>query len=117
MTTLKEMFPSDYFKAEDLKGKDVALTISRVAHEELYIPGSGKEWAYVVYFKEAEAAHEKDSSKPNKRLFCNKTNATTIFQVTGTEHFEDWPGHKVVLYPTTTQRGRETVPCIRVRGK
>lgn len=97
------LFPSDYLAAVEFKGRDVTLTIAKVAREELQMKGGVKEKKVVVYF-----------AKTEKKLVLNKTNADSIAQLYGTQA-EAWVGKRVTLFPTTTQCGREVVDCIRVR--
>ena len=113
---VRDMFNKEYLAAEDLGDKDVTLTISRVVQEELRTQ-AGADTKWVVYFSEMEARHEKDPKQINKRLVLNYTNAKTIANVTSQKDCEDWPGHKITMYATTTRLGRDTVPCIRVRSK
>lgn len=99
----KLMFPSDYIAAVELKGKDVTLTITGVQIEQVRMAGGKKEPKPVLAF-----------ARTKKKLALNKTNAGTIADLYGTEA-EKWVGHPITIYPTTTQFGRDTVPCIRVK--
>lgn len=99
----QELFPSDWLGAPDLAGKDVVVTISKVDRAELYTPRKGKSVKVIIEF-----------TGKRKRLVCNKTNASTIAKLHGTEVLK-WVGKAITLYPTTCQNGPQTVPCIRVR--
>jgi len=102
---IRLMFPTDYVTAADLAGQDKTVTIASVAQEELTMQGGVKETQWIVSFAEAK-----------KKLVLNKTNAKLIAAHHGDES-DDWIGKQVTLYPTQCKFGRETVDCIRVRGK
>jgi hypothetical protein len=99
-------FPTDYLAAADFRGRDVTLQIKSVALEDLPLAGTSKtERRPVVTF-----------AKTPKKLVLNKTNSKTIAKLLG-PYMSKWAGKQITLYPTTTEFGRETVECIRVRGK
>jgi hypothetical protein len=107
------MFPKKYLKAADIQelGRDLVITIGRVALEELTYAGGRKEKKWVIHRK----GKTKDGEEP-KQFVLNVTNARMIAQVTGETDCDDWPGHKVALYNTTCQGQKgEIVDCIRVR--
>lgn len=106
------LFPSKYLAAVDLRGKDVVLTIRRVAVEELKTE-RGTEKKPLVYFKETAAKAEK-TGDDEKRLVLNKTNAMTIGGIYGME-VDDWKDKPITLYPTKVQAFGEMKDCIRVR--
>jgi hypothetical protein len=106
------MFPTEFLCAADLKGKDVTLTIGKLAREELRSEDGSKEPAWVVEFAEMQR-RPKDQ---RKRWVLNKTNATTLGKLHGTESNE-WVGKRVTLFPTTCMAFGERVECIRVRDK
>lgn len=100
------MFPGKYLTAEDLKGKDVTVTICKVVIEDLPVKGSKqKKRSCVIGFEKAK-----------KELVVNVTNADSIAALHG-KKAEDWIGKPITLYPTTTTFGREIVSCIRIREK
>lgn len=107
------LFPNEYLSAEVLQGEDRTLTIARLVSEELRTD-HGTEAKWVLYFREMEEWHRKDSSQPNRKLVLNKTNAKTIAKLHGSET-DDWVGGKIVLFPTTCMAFGESVGCIRVR--
>jgi len=102
---IRLMFPTDYVTAADLNGQDKTVTIASLSQEELTMQGGIKETAWIVTFAEAK-----------KKLVLNKTNAKTIAKLHGDES-DDWIGKQITLYPTTCKYGRDTVDCIRIRGK
>jgi hypothetical protein len=101
------LFPSKYLTAEDLKGKDVTVTINKVVREDLAMVAPGGKRA----IKKGTTVH---FEKASKALVINVTNADSIAAMYGTKA-EDWVGKKITLYPTTTMFGREMVTCIRIR--
>jgi hypothetical protein len=92
-------FPSSYLKAADLQDKRVQVVIAGVTIEEI---GDG-EHKPVVKFQGKD-----------KRLVLNKTNSSTICEITGTEETDEWPGTKIVLYPTKVDYQGKRVDGIRV---
>ena len=88
-----------------LGGKDVTVTIEKVQREALMRQGIKEpELRPVLYIKGKD-----------KQLVLNKTNLSAIAKLHGDKPSQ-WAGKKVTLYETTTHRGRETVPCIRIKG-
>ncbi len=99
------MFPSKYVAAEDLKGRDVAVTIRRVEIATLQMKGGGTEKKFLIHF-----------DGKDKPLVLNKTNATTIAMLHGGAA-EKWTGKRITLWPTTCSAFGATTTCIRVRDK
>ena len=100
-----EAFPSKYLKAEDLQGRDVAVTISDVKLEE-FDGDRGKESKMLIMFK-----------GKSKGLITNKTNARTIAKVLGSDETDDWIGKSIVIGPREIEFQGETVWGIRVSLK
>ena len=98
MPNINDAFPSKYLKAADLKGKSVALTVTKVASENI-----GDDLKLVVFFKGTD-----------KGLVLNKTNANSIAAVTGSGDTDDWTGKKITLFPTKVEFQGKRVPAIRV---
>lgn len=94
------LFPSKFVAAGDLIGQDVTVTIASVKVEEVGADGDKKP---VLYF-----------AGMTKGMVMNRTNAKRISTMYGTE-VEGWVGKSVTLYPSETEFGGDTVPCIRVR--
>ena len=99
---------SDSIKAEDLKGKDVKLTIESWKVQEF--DEEGKHGPYkankiVLSFAETD-----------KTLVLNKTNGYAIAGFLGEDDPSKWPGASIVLYPTKTSFGTKMVDCIRIRA-
>jgi hypothetical protein len=98
------MFPGNFVAAVELKGRDATVTISAVEKADLPREGSSKkDVCPVLSFAETP-----------KKMVLNKTNASTIVGLYGSQA-KEWVGKRITLYPTTTKFGGEIVDCIRVR--
>ena len=84
-------------RAADLKGKHVPMTMAGCGERE-FDDGNKLELQF-------------DGSE--RSLILNKTNLAVIVDAYGAET-DDWKGKKVILFPTKTSFGNETVDCIRV---
>lgn len=86
---ISEMYPSKYAKGEDLKGREVTLTISRVSTERMRpSPNKPEEDKFVIYFQETQ-----------KGVILSMTLAKQIAQAIGSEETNQWPGRRVTIYP------------------
>ena len=106
-THWKKLINPDYLGAYSLDpGKDMVLTI-RVVKKELITGADGKkEECIVCYWQEDQ-----------KPMILNVTNCKTISKMLKTPYIENWTGHRVQIYATTTRMGGETVECLRIRDK
>jgi hypothetical protein len=95
---LNEVFPSNYVKADDLKGREVSVVISEAKMEKL-----GSDTKLVIYFQNKE-----------KGMVCNKTNANRIAYLYG-EDTDDWIGKEIVLASEFVEYQGKTVKGLRVR--
>lgn len=103
MPDYRTLYDSDFLYAFHLQGREVTLRITKVSGGEVTGEKGKKSKKPVVYFAGKE-----------KGLALNKTNGKTIAQLYGNDTAQ-WVGKLVTLFPTTTEFGRETVDCIRVR--
>jgi hypothetical protein len=110
---IRLMFPKEYLAHEDLMGRDVTMTISRVGSEQLRTE-QGNEDKWCVYFAEMEARHAKEPKKPNKRLVLNVTCARSIAKLYGPET-DAWIGKRITLYETVCMAFGKQTGCIRIR--
>ena len=86
---LDEMFPSRYVKGQDLKGRNVIVTIARVQAENMRPnPQSPELRKFVLYTDEGK-----------KGIVLSKTLASQISRALGSDDSDDWIGKKVTLYP------------------
>jgi hypothetical protein len=102
MAKRHEVFPSRFLAAADLNGKPVTLTIESAPIETLKNKG-GEDTKTVLYFRGTK-----------KCLPLNRTNWDNCADICGDDS-DDWGGHRVTLYPTTTQFGSDVVDCIRIK--
>jgi hypothetical protein len=112
---LELVYPSEYVKAADLKGRDVTVIIHDVTKENLVMVGGKKDRKAVVTMR----ARNKDGTPGQvlgKRWVVGKTVLRQIGASTKSNIIDEWIGREVTLYPTTC-RGKEgkDVECIRVR--
>ncbi len=91
-------FPGTFIKAADLGGKRVTVVIDRVELEDV-----GGETKPVLHFR-----------GKNRGLVLNKTNASAIWGINGSDDTDDWPGTTIVLYPTKVDFQGKRVDAIRV---
>jgi hypothetical protein len=103
MAKRNEIFPSKYLKASDLAGKPLEVEIKNAPTETL---GSGGD---------AETKTVLDFRNGVKSLPLNMTNWDAVAAIAG-DDTDDWPGHRVELYPTTTELKGKVVDCIRIRA-
>jgi hypothetical protein len=103
MADFRTMYDSDFLFAFHLAGKEHTLTIAAVKGGELTGHGGKKSKKPMCYFEGKE-----------KPLALCKTNGRTIAEMYGADT-SAWVGKKIIIYPTTTTYGKETVDCIRVR--
>jgi hypothetical protein len=102
MANINEAFPSKYLKPADIGDGQPTVVIKTVEFEAV---GQDKEIRPVVYFVGKD-----------KGMVLNKTNATTIATLTGSDETEEWPDFRIRLYSTTTQFQGKTVDTIRVKA-
>lgn len=104
MTDYRTFFDKENLGAWDLGGKERVVTIESVKAGEVGgHQGKKKDRKPIIRFV-----------GKRKKFVCNVTNAATIASLYG-PHVEKWVGQRIVIYPTTTTFGRETVDCIRVK--
>jgi len=104
MATKDELFASKYFKADALK-KPIVVEIQHCTVEPLKNAEGVSKDKLVVYFVGQK-----------QQLVCNTVNFDSIVEVTGEADSDNWVGHKICLYPTTTQLGNKRVAAIRVKA-
>jgi hypothetical protein len=105
MAKRDEVFPSKYLKAADLNGKPISLTIAAATLETLKTLDGKEQSKTVLSFKGAK-----------KTMPLNVTNWDAVALVTGEGDSDNWPGHAIELYPTTTSMGGKSMDCIRIRA-
>ena len=103
MATREDRYRRRFLKCADLKGKPVRLTIAAEYSEKLKDTTGKEEEKSILSFVGTD-----------KELVVNVTNWDSIVEVTSESDSENWAGHKIELYPTTTPMGGKTVDCIRI---
>jgi hypothetical protein len=103
MVTKNDAFPSRFLKCSDLKGQPLVLTIAKAPRETLKYQGR-EESKVVLHFEGT-----------SKALPLNLTNWDNVVAATGEADSDDWPGHRIECFPTTTMMQGETKDCIRIR--
>lgn len=101
---VRKLFDKEYLYAYDLEGKDVTVVIESIKGGTLVGTGGKSNKKPVLKFRGKD-----------KVLAANITNCRIIAQLYGGFDSEKWVGKSIVLYPTTTTFGSQTVDCIRVR--
>ena len=104
MAKRDDVFPSKYLRAADLNGTPLTVTIASAPLETLKNPEGKEQTKTVLYFHGTK-----------KLLPLNVTNWDAVADATGEDDSENWAGHKIELYPTTTEMRKKTVDCIRIR--
>jgi hypothetical protein len=99
-----EVFPSKYLKASDLNGKPRVFTIEEAPLLTLKNTKGEEQQKTVLFF-----------TGEKKTLPLNMTNWDAVASIGGGDT-DDWPGHKIELYPTKTSMAGRPVDCIRVRA-
>ena len=104
--TVSELYPMKWLKAADLPGP-VVVRIEGISFEELY-DQQAREYStkLVISFVGAR-----------KRLIPNKTQCEAIWEITGSENFDDWPGCEVELKPGRARNGKPTIIIGKAGGK
>jgi hypothetical protein len=94
METYSELNPGKFFKAEDVKGKRLVLTVDKVTIEAM----EDKKRKHVAHFKGCD-----------QMLVLNKTRYMALEEIAGSPKPEKWKGAKVVLFAgKTTYAGKST---------
>jgi hypothetical protein len=104
MVTKSEAFPTKWLKPADLKGQPCVLEIERAVQETVKFNDKDQKKT-VLYF-----------AGTGKNLPVNATNWDVIEEITGEPDSDNWAGHVIELFPTTTEVRGETVDCIRIRA-
>jgi len=97
-----DFFPSKFAKAADLMGKTLAVTIEKLAGEEI---GQGQDRALkpILNFQETNV----------KPMVLNKTNFATLEDAFGDSN--NWPGHQIELFSTKVPYKGDLVDGVRIR--
>ncbi len=103
---LDQMFPRRYATGEDLQGKAVTLTITKITRERMHPQANAPEVEkWVLYFKEA-----------HKGVVLNRTMAYQISDFLCSEETDDWLGKRITLYPQPMTVAGKKVVALRARA-
>ena len=102
---LNDAYPSRFLTAEDLNGKDIAVTIASVELEDIG-QGHDKSKKLVITM-----------TGKKKAFVVNKTNAGTIAKVLGTDETEEWVDRQIIIGPREVEFQGNMVWSIRVSLK
>jgi hypothetical protein len=106
MPKISEEFASSSLKAEDLKGREIVLTI-RTAELRVFKDDRGNPEKKVAL----------TFTRTDKGFILNKTNRDILVKLYG-DDTDDWIGKRIQLYPTEVQYGAKgMVPAIRIRPR
>lgn len=95
MPSYKDDYPEKWLKAEHLQGKDVTITIANVTREKIFNRQTNQEEVrYAAHFRSSE-----------KMFPLNKTNLTTMEEITGTDQWNEWKNVRVILRAKPTRLG------------
>lgn len=97
-TTWKDVYPSDWLKAEDLLHRSTTVQIAEVTVEELRQPDGKKHPKLVAAFQ-----------GKHKKLALNKTQCQALERIAKSDAFSEWVGLVVRLTPSTAPNGRGTI--------
>ena len=97
-SSVSELYPSKWVKAEDLAGRTATVKITAVTVETFRQPDGSSKVSAVLSF-EGKA----------KRMILNKTQCQALTDLTGSERFTDWVGRVTTLAPATAQNGKPTI--------
>jgi hypothetical protein len=100
--TRNQLFPSRWLKANDIAPDGEEVTIRSVTIEQV---GQNRETKPVVAFEELDRA-----------LVCNRTNFSSIADLTGEPDTDNWPGHRVKLVRVHVPFGSKNVEAIRIEA-
>lgn len=104
MATKDQIFVSKYLKAEDVK-KPTVLEIEVAIIQDLKNPDGVTSRKPVLFFRGTK-----------KQFVVNATNFDAIVDITGESDTDQWAGHKIEVFPTTTMMAGKKVACIRIRA-
>jgi hypothetical protein len=98
MASIRDVF-TFYLKAEHLQGRTVVAHIESCTIAQVFNPrAKHNEPHLIIRFHGKKLA-----------LACNKTQASALERITGTDDYTRWPGHAVTLSPGKAATGADTI--------
>lgn len=112
MAHWKTMVNYDYLGAYSLDGiaKEVTLTIASVKRQLVKGEGGMTDNCIVATFEEKNVG-----GIVVKPMILNKTNCKKIEKIYNTGDVDQWIGKRITVFATTTNVGRDTKPCLRIK--
>lgn len=105
MTTWREMHdPGPYLAAWELRGNGYILTIDRVEQKLVEGESGRKANKPVAFFVGKE-----------RGMVLSKTSCKELEKIASSDDPAKWAGLSVLVYPTTTKLGPDTVACLRIK--
>jgi hypothetical protein len=98
---LKQAFPSNWFKAQDIPPEGLPVKIDKLTYERI---GPDQDQKLVLWFRNQD-----------KKLVLNKTNWELIAAALNQGDSDQWVGKSIELFSTQTTFSGKRVDCIRVR--
>src|SRR5690242_5985035 len=92
---LELLYPSEYVKAADLRGKDVTVIIDHLEWENLVMAGGKRDRKVAVHLRSIAG------KKLEKRWIIGKTVLRQISAALGEKDVAKWSNGKITMYPTT----------------
>ena len=109
MPNINDLKKSSFLKKEDC-GDGILVTIRKYEEMNIAKDGAPAEYKWALHFDEVE-----------KPLILNSTNGQIIERIAGSGEFDDWIGHKIVLYndPNVSYAGKMIggVRCRAPKGR
>lgn len=93
-----DLYPSKYLKAKHLNGKSYVLTIESTSVEKVRQFDGSYAWKVILHLYET-----------NKLFILNKTQCKAMVELTGSEQFDKWVGHRINLSPKQAPNGKPTI--------
>jgi hypothetical protein len=97
-STVSELYPSKWLRAEDLRPGGTRAKIVKVEVQELRQRDGTMKQSAVLTFEHA-----------TKQMICNVTQCRALATILESERFADWPGHTVCLVPAVASNGKGTI--------
>ena len=101
MRTVGDLYPDKWIRPAHLQGHEVLVKIITASVEEFHQKDNSLKPAVVLSFERAQ-----------RRMICNKTQATALALLLGSTAFADWVGRTVCLAPATAPSGKATIAVL-----
>ena len=96
--TVSQLYPDKWLRPSDLGKRSVIVTVEACTIEEVHS----------TIDRESQQRAILDFGR-TKRLILNKTQCQAMTQITDSETFHDWPGHRIQLTPARARNGKATI--------